>query len=250
MIQFSAVAAKLRAALPGVRSAVMAATPEFSGWIASALWRGVVSVAGTTTATTVGPMVAAASAIFFLPRAGGGNDSRVPGRDIAAMASQASLYTAGLRGIEPGTKTVDLPVRGFITTDEDGNQSVILVKTSAGGVSATVPVLNAVRDKATGLDKITVPAVAGAPSRTILVNPVSVGPAAPSHTGNSTPVPVTPVHTGTEVKQADSIVTTTFPAHRPSTAAGLHLLAAGRDRDGCGTDLCDAGETVESTGVV
>lgn len=71
--------------------------------------------------------------------------------------------------------------------------------------------LSAVRDKMTGLDKITVPAVAGAPSRTILVNPVPVGPAAPSHTGNSTPVPVTPVHTGTEVKQADSIVTTTLP---------------------------------------
>lgn len=54
--------------------------------------------------------------------------------------------------------------------------------------------------------------MAGAPSRTILVNPVPIGPTAPSHTGNSTPVPVTPVHTGTEVKQADSIVTTTFPA--------------------------------------
>ncbi|MGF7448505.1 S-type pyocin domain-containing protein, partial [Klebsiella michiganensis] len=54
--------------------------------------------------------------------------------------------------------------------------------------------------------------MAGAPSRTILVNPVPVGPAAPPHTGNSTPAPVTPVHTGTEVKQADSIVTTTIPA--------------------------------------
>ena len=43
-------------------------------------------------------------------------------------------------------------------------------------------------------------------------NPVPVGPAAPFHTGNSSPVPATPVHTGTEVKQADSIVTTTFPA--------------------------------------
>ncbi|XXD02006.1 S-type pyocin domain-containing protein (plasmid) [Klebsiella sp. B345] len=105
-------------------------------------------VAGTATATTVGPMVAAASTLFFSPRAGGGKDSRVPGRDIAAMASQASLYTAGLRGIGPGTKTVELPVRGFITTDEDGNQSVVLVKTGAGGVSPTVPVLNAVRDKA------------------------------------------------------------------------------------------------------
>ena len=75
-----------------------------------------------------------------------------------------------------------------------------------------MPVLSAVRDKTTGLDKITVPAVAGAPSRTILINPVPVGPATPSHTGSSTPVPVTPVHTGTDVKQADSIVTTTLPA--------------------------------------
>jgi hypothetical protein len=56
-----------------------------------------------------------------------------------------------------------------------------------------------------------VPAVDGAPSLSILINPVPFGPAAPSHTGNSTPVPVTPVHTGTEVKQADSIVTTSLP---------------------------------------
>ncbi|MVT06153.1 pyocin [Enterobacter sp. 10-1] len=128
------------------------------------------------------------------------------------MAAQVSLFNTEKVNFEPGMNTVNLPVRGFITTDSDGRQSVMLVKTGTGGVSATVPVLNAVRDKATGLDKITVPAVAGAPSRTILVNPVPVGPAAPSHTGNSTPVPVTPVHTGTEVKQADSIVTTTFPA--------------------------------------
>ncbi|OMQ21187.1 pyocin [Serratia oryzae] len=38
------------------------------------------------------------------------------------------------------------------------------------------------------------------------------GPAAPPHTGNSSPVPVTPVHTGTEIKQVASIVTTTYPA--------------------------------------
>lgn len=210
MIQLSAVAARIQAALSGL-SGVLTATAEFSGWISSALWRGVVSVAGTATATTAGPMVAAASAIFFSPRAGGGDDSKVPGRDIEMMAAQASLFTAMKTEIKPGMKTVDLPVRGFITTEPDGRQSVKLVRTGAGGVPATVPVLSAVRDKVTGLDKITVPAMAGAPSRTILVNPVPVGPAAPSHTGNSTPVPVTPVHTGTEVKQADSIVTTTLP---------------------------------------
>lgn len=44
------------------------------------------------------------------------------------------------------------------------------------------------------------------------MNPVPVGPNVPWHTGNDAPVPVTPVHTGTEVKQADSIITTTFPA--------------------------------------
>lgn len=161
--------------------------------------------------TTAGAMVAAASTIFFSPRAGGGNDSKVPGRDIEIMAAQARLFTAGKLIIDPGMKSVDLPVRGFITMEMDGRQSLKLVKTGTGGISATVPVLSGVRDKASGLDKIMVPAVDGAPSLSILINPVPFGPAAPSHTGNSTPVPVTPVHTGTEVKQADSIVTTSLP---------------------------------------
>ncbi|VUS30376.1 S-type pyocin domain-containing protein [Klebsiella spallanzanii] len=211
MIQMSAVAIQVQAALPPIVSAVMTATAEFSGWISSALWRAVVGVSGAATATTAGAMVAAASTIFFSPRAGGGNDSKVPGRDIEMMAAQACLFTAGKLSIEPGMKSVGLPVRGYITKESDGRQSVMLVKTGSGDVFATVPVLNAVRDKATGLDKITVPAVAGAPSRTILVNPVPVGPTAPSHTGNGSPVPVTLVHTGTELKKADSIVTTTLP---------------------------------------
>ncbi|CAM7649057.1 MULTISPECIES: S-type pyocin domain-containing protein [Klebsiella] len=198
--------------LSGVGKGVVTALSEWAGSIAGALWRGAVAVAEIATASTAGPMVAAASTIFFSPPAGGGNDSKVPGRDIDMMAAQARLFTAGKVNIEPGMNMVDLPVRGFITTEDNGRQSVMLVKTGFGSVSATVPVLNGVRDKTTGLDKITVPAVAGAPSRTILVNPVPVGPAAPPHTGNSTPAPVTPVHTGTEVKQADSIVTTTFPA--------------------------------------
>lgn len=211
MIQMSAVAIQVQAALPPIVSAVMTATAEFSGWISSALWRAVVGVSGAATATTAGAMVAVASTIFFSPRAGGGNDSKVPGRDIEMMAAQACLFTAGKLSIEPGMKSVGLPVRGYITKESDGRQSVMLVKTGSGDVFATVPVLNAVRDKATGLDKITVPAVAGAPSRTILVNPVPVGPTAPSHTGNGSPVPVTLVHTGTELKKADSIVTTTLP---------------------------------------
>ncbi|OJT41418.1 hypothetical protein BSR04_11560 [Serratia plymuthica] len=107
--------------------------------------------------------------------------------------------------------SVDLPVRGSLVM-ENGQQQVRLVKTSIGGVPASVPVLKAVRDEKTGLDRITLPSVGGAPSRTILINPAPVGPTAPPHTGNSSPAPVTPVHTGTTVKQADSIVTTSFPA--------------------------------------
>lgn len=106
-----------------------------------------------------------------------------------------------------------------------------------GGVSATVPVLSAVRDTVTGLDIITVPAVAGAPSRTILINPVPVGPAAPAHTGSNTPTPVTPVHRGEAGGQHRHHH---LPVRGHPVAAGLHLLAARCDRDGSGTDLCDA----------
>lgn len=166
---------------------------------------------GMSAVATVATVLTLVRAALDIPAAGEGSD-RVPGRNIDMLAAQASLYTAMKTNIQPGMKTVDLPVRGYISYDGNGRQSVNLVRTGTGGISATVPVLSAVRDKITGLDKITVPAVAGAPSRTILINPVPVGPAAPSHTGSSTPVPVTPVHTGTDVKQADSIVTSTLPA--------------------------------------
>lgn len=200
-------------------SAASAGTLPFNsglaGWEAGALWRGVDVLARiapvASAVATVATVLTLVRAALDIPAAGEGSD-RVPGRNIDMLAAQASLYTAMKTNIQPGMKTVDLPVRGYISYDGNGRQSVNLVRTGTGGVSATVPVLSAVREKTTGLDKITVPAVAGAPSRTILINPVPVGPAAPSHTGSSTPVPVTPVHTGTDVKQADSIVTTTLPA--------------------------------------
>lgn len=123
------------------------------------------------------------------------------------------LVAAGKTPVQPEMNMVDLPVCGFITTGNNGQQEVKLVKTGAGGISASVPVYRPVRDEKTGLDRITVPAVPGAPARTILVNPVLGGSTAPPHTGNDSPVPVIPVHTGTEIKQADSIVTTAFPAN-------------------------------------
>ena len=185
-----------------------------AGWEASALWRGVDVLARiapvASTVVTVATVLTLIRSALDIPAVGEGSD-RVPGRNIDMLATQASLYTAMKTKIQPGMKTVDLPVRGYISDDGNGRQSVNLVRTGTGGISATVPVLNTVRDKTTGLDKITVPAVAGAPSRTILVNPFPVGPNVPAHTGNEGTVPVTPVHTGTEVKQADSIVTTTLP---------------------------------------
>ena len=186
-----------------------------AGWEASALWRGVDVLARiapvASAVVTVATVLTLIRSALDIPAVGEGSD-RVPGRNIDMLAAQASLYTAMKTKIQPGMETVDLPVRGYISDEGNGRQSVNLVRTGTGGISATVPVLNAVRDKTTGLDKITVPAVVGAPSRTILVNPFPVGPNVPAHTGNESPVPVTPVHTGTEVKQADSIVTTTLPA--------------------------------------
>ncbi|EHV0023534.1 S-type pyocin domain-containing protein [Salmonella enterica] len=155
-------------------------------------------------------MVAAASAILFPPAAGEGSD-RVPGRDLNAMfALNAQLLAGQDVKIEPGATSVNLPERGHLV-NSNGQMALQLLKTG-DTLPAAVPVLNAVRDAATGLDRITVPAVAGAPERTILVNPAP-SPAAPSDTASPPPsVPVTPVHTGTEIKPVETITVTTTPA--------------------------------------
>lgn len=184
---------------------VWTATGEVVGSLSAAIGRGIAAL----TVSTVGPMVAAASTIFFPPPAGGGSD-KVPGRDLDALfALNAQLLTGQNEKIEPGVNSVSLPVRGQLV-NSNGQMAMQLLKTGEG-LPAAVPVLNAERDAATGLDKITVPAVAGAPSRTILVNPAPP-PAQPSDTGNQQPVPVTPAHTGTEVKPVENITVTTTPA--------------------------------------
>lgn len=185
---------------------VLTTPSDLAGSIAGAVWRGTTALADIATTGTAGATVGAL-AVGFWPRI-----DKTLGRDKATMfAVQASLMAAGKVGITPEMTSVNLPVRGMLVV-EDGRQYVNLVKTGVAGVSANVPVLRSVRDEKTGLDKITLPAVAWVPSRTILINPVPVGPTAPPHTGNSAPVPVTLVHTGTEIKQVASIVTTTFPA--------------------------------------
>ncbi|EHQ9368900.1 S-type pyocin domain-containing protein [Salmonella enterica] len=184
---------------------VWTASGEAAGGLIAAIGRGVAAL----TASTVGPMVAAASTILFSPPAGGGSDS-VPGRDLDAMfaLNAQSMAGQGVK-IEPGVSSVNLPARGQLILS-NGQLALQLLKTG-DGLPAAVPVLNAARDAATGLDKITVPAVASAPARTILVNPAPP-PAQPSDTGNQQPVPVTPAHTGTEVKPVETITVTTTPA--------------------------------------
>ncbi|EHE7853525.1 hypothetical protein JZD35_004763 [Salmonella enterica subsp. enterica serovar Teko] len=185
---------------------VWTATGDVVGSLSAAIGRGIAAL----TASTVGPMVAAASTIFFPPPAGGGSD-KVPGRDLDALfALNAQLLTGQNEKIEPGVNSVSLPVRGQLVNSND-QLAMQLLKTGEG-LPAAVPVLNAVRDAATGLDRITVPAVAGAPERIILVNPAPP-PAAPSDTASPPPsVPVTPAHTGTEIKPVETITVTTTPA--------------------------------------
>ncbi|MEJ4047224.1 S-type pyocin domain-containing protein [Erwinia sp. SLM-02] len=191
---------------------VMTTGSELAGWVSSALWRGAVSLSEIATTSALGPIIGAFVIGFWPKKVGEGSDN-FPGRDVAMLAVQASLIAAGKTSIRPEMTSVNLPVRGFISTGKNGQQEVTLVKTGTGGVSASVPVYRPVRDAKTGLDKIVVPKMAGVPSRTILINPIPTGPIVPPHTGNDSPVPRTPVHTGTEIKQADSIVAIPLPAN-------------------------------------
>jgi hypothetical protein len=193
--------------LSTVAEGVLTTPSDLAGSISGAVWRGTTALANVATTGAAGATVGAL-AVGFWPRI----DKALDKNTIQLFAVQASLMAAGKVGITPEMTSVNLPVRGMLVV-EDGRQYVNLVKTGVAGVSANVPVLRSVRDEKTGLDRITLPAVAWVPSRTILINPVPVGPAAPPHTGNSAPVPVTLVHTGTEIKQVASIVTTTFPAN-------------------------------------
>ena len=186
--------------------------------------RGVMNVGGKVLSPSIGRGISALTtgaagplaggfviaAIFHSPKVGVGSD-KVPGRDVPALFSYpANVMLPKEQGLRPGISTVDLPVRGQLVMS-NGQLALKLLKTG-DGLSKAVQVLTAVRDKKTGLDRITVPATASAPSRTVLINP-AVTPPAPSNTGNQTPsVPAIPLHTGTDVKPVENIVVTTSPA--------------------------------------
>jgi hypothetical protein len=129
----------------------------------------------------------------------------VPGRDYDAMLSLNGHTLSGRGGIpfEVGATSVELPVRAALSYEE-GQLSLKLIKTGEG-IPGTVPVLTPVRDEETGLDIITLPAVGATPPRTILINPVPA-PSGTTHTGNTGPLPITPVHTGSEIKVLKPVV--------------------------------------------
>ncbi|MCF4112630.1 S-type pyocin domain-containing protein [Escherichia coli] len=143
------------------------------------------------------------------PKEAGKDSDKVPGRDVEALfAVNARLLAEDIQMSE-FSRMEHIPVRGAIVMD-NGRPVIRFFNTGATGRFPFVPVLKAERDELTGLDKIIVPGINGGPSRTILINPVPV-PSVPTDTGNTSPVPVTPVHTGTEVKPVDNIGVTISP---------------------------------------
>lgn len=170
--------------------------------------------------------------MFHSEPVGKGSD-KVPGRDLEAMFALNAQHLAGTGvKIEPGAKSVELPARGNLVYS-NGQLTLALLKTGSG-VPKTVQVLTAVRDATTGLDKLTVPAMAGVPERHILINPAPGHPATPPHTGTPVMVPTTPVHTGTEVKPVQPLRTTTTPVE---TLGGLYDFIYWRpDASGTGVE--------------
>jgi len=133
----------------------------------------------------------------------GEGSAKVPDRDIGAMfaLNAQNLIDKNIK-IEPGVTSVSMPVRGNLVW-QNQQLALQLLKTDGISLSATVPVLNAIRDNITGLDLITVPAVPGAPSRTILVNPAPMSEGE-WDTGNQNPqVPSNPILAGVTVNPVD-----------------------------------------------
>ncbi|WP_058970110.1 S-type pyocin domain-containing protein [Type-D symbiont of Plautia stali] len=166
--------------------------------LTGAVSRGLAALSGAA-----GAGLAAVIAGLWPAKAGEGS-ARVP----VALAIPARLLTPEGAAIDPAATSAGLAARGKLTLS--GGQPALQLLKPGAGLSATVPVLKAVRDAATGLDRITVPAVAGAPERTVLINPAPP-PAAPSDTGGQAPAPVTPAHTGTDVTAPESLTVTTLP---------------------------------------
>lgn len=192
-------------------SGVWTAAGETIGAVESAIVRALASLNATALSSMLGPQIAVATAALWPLPAGEESQAdidRQTGRSWdAVFAVNANLIGGIGVTIEPGMTSVNLPARGNLVCS-NGQLALQLLKTGSSDVPAAVQILNSVRDNSTGLDSVTVPAVAGAPARTILINPAPAGPSAPLTTGNPAPVPVTPVHTGTTVNPIKIPLTT------------------------------------------
>lgn len=175
--------------------------------VAGAIARAVAALA-TAAVANAGPIAATAVLSMWPMPAGQGSD-KWNGQNLALLSLPLSTLT-GKQTVLPGKSSIELPVRGSLVMNGD-HLEFNLLKTG-DSLSKVVPVLNAVRDAVTGLDSIIIPGIDGAPDRTILINPVPTGPLAPPHTGNSSPVPVTPVNTGTTIEPINKPVITPTPA--------------------------------------
>ncbi|HAT4985388.1 TPA: hypothetical protein I9786_003825 [Serratia marcescens] len=198
--------AQMALAGAGVWTAAGDVAGSITNWFSNALSK--LSVP----AVSPGLLKASMATLWFHSKPAGQGSDQVPGRDVPALFAFPARALADAKAIEAGMKTVNMPARGSLVKS-NGQLALQLMKTGNGGIPAAVQVLTGVRDPKTGLDRITVPAIAGAgvPARTILINPAQP-PSAPSNTGTPPPpVPVTPVHTGTEVKPVDTITVTTTP---------------------------------------
>ncbi|EJG5923173.1 S-type pyocin domain-containing protein [Salmonella enterica] len=118
-----------------------------------------------------------------------------------ALTNYGYVYTSG------DNEFASLNVRAILA-DGEGKYTLGLRKNDWQNES--IPVLKAERDPVTGMDVIQVPAMAGEPPLTILINPTHV-PQTPGHTGSQDPVPSGPLHMGTQVNPVPALTVTTTP---------------------------------------
>ncbi|WP_277972830.1 S-type pyocin domain-containing protein [Pantoea agglomerans] len=153
-------------------------------------------------AGVAGVSVASVTMLLWSAPVGAGSD-KVPDRDIEAMfALSAQHLTDTKTKILPGARSVNMPVRGNLVL-RNGQLALQLLKTDGVSFPAAVPVLEAVRDWVTGLDHITLPALPGAPSRTILINPVPMSEGEWNTGNQNSQVPSSPILSGVTVTPVD-----------------------------------------------
>ncbi|ENN6995750.1 S-type pyocin domain-containing protein, partial [Salmonella enterica] len=125
-----------------------------------------------------------------------------------ALAVPATLLNGGqpVYGSEGGREAY-LQVRASLI-QAGGRHRLYLQKTDSG--TDAIPFLQAVRNPATGMDEVRMPAMAGEPPLTVLINPVPVAQAG-WHTGSPGGEVPPLVHTGGDVTAVPSLTVTTSP---------------------------------------